>query len=265
MQTAMKLARRGGPMSVERVTFALELLAGKQLGLSLTEMCRQLDVPKASLLDLLRGLEDLNFVKKNDGGRYQLGDAAIAFAHSALASHGFLDLARPFLSRLARESGETALIAYLDEEDMTAVYVDKVECESPIRYTVPLGLRRELYACSVGKAMLAYLPQTRLDKYLRRTSLEPFTEGTIVDASRLRSELDEIRRREVATTRDERTVGASGFAAPIRTSDGAVIAGIVVAGPSSRVFPIASKLSGLVRDAANGISSRVGETSKQSK
>jgi len=263
VETITRLARRGGPMSVERVTSALELLAGKRLGLTLAELSRQLDVPKASLLDLLRGLEDIHYVEKDDTGRYQLGSGAIAFARATLVSHDFIELARSFLSRLVRDSGETALVAYLDEEEMVAVYVDKIESDSPIRYTVPLGLRRELYACSVGKALLAHLPSAQLEEYLRRTPLEAFTERTISDAGRLRSELDAVRRNGFATTQDERTTGASGFAAPVLASDGTIVAGITVAGPTSRVLPKASRLCALVRDTAREMSSSLGEISTQ--
>jgi len=252
-------------MAVERVTGTLELLARKRLGLTLTELAHQLDVPKVSLLDLLRGLEDLHYVQKDEIGRYRLGSAAISFARTALAAHDFLEAARPFLKRLARETGETALIAYLDEEEMVAVYVDKIESDSPIRYTVPLGLRRELYAASVGKALLAHLLPEHLEKYLRETRFEDFTGRTIVDVKRLRSELNDIRENGFATTEDERTIGASGIAAPVLSANGTIVAGIVVAGPTSRVLPKQAHLCMIVRDAAREMSSGLDDAFLQSK
>jgi DNA-binding IclR family transcriptional regulator len=260
METITRSGRRAAPMAVERVTATLELLAGKRLGLTLTELAQQLDVPKVSLLDLLRGLEDLRYVQKNEIGRYLLGSAAISFARAALAGHDFLEAARPFLKRLARDSGETALIAYLDEEEMVAVYVDKIESESPIRYTVPLGLRRELYAASVGKALLANLSPAGIDKYLAETSFENFTDRTIVDVKKLRSELNDIRKNGFATTEDERTTGASGIAAPVLSANGAIIAGVVVAGPTSRVLPKQKRLCAIVRNTAREMSSSLGDT-----
>ena len=260
MESVARQGRRVAPMAVERVTATLELLAGKRLGLTLSELAHQLDVPKVSLLDLLRGLEDLHYVQKNEMGRYLLGSAAISFARAALAGHDFLEAARPFLKRLARESGETALIAYLDEEEMVAVYVDKIESDSPIRYTVPLGLRRELYAASVGKALLANLPPAQLDRYLHDIRFEDFTGRTIVDRKRLRSELNDIRKNGFATTEDERTIGASGIAAPILSAQGTIVAGVVVAGPTSRVLPKQSRLCTIVRDAAREMSSGLDDT-----
>lgn len=246
--------RRTSPLAVERVTDTLELLARKHLGATLSDASRQLNVPKASLLDILRGLGSRRYVRKDESGRYHLDAGAFGFARSALASHAVLDVAHPVLDRLVRESSETALIARLDETELVSVYVDKVESESPIRYTVPLGLRRELHATSAGKVLLAHFSPEALEAYLEKKALEKFTRRTIVEPEALRRELKRVRSDGLAFTQDERTDGASGIAAPVTDLDGYVVASLTVAGATTRMMAGRARLKQLVRNSAAQIS-----------
>jgi DNA-binding IclR family transcriptional regulator len=252
-------------MAVKRAIDTIEVLARHRLGLTLAELSRRLSVPKASLFEVMKGLEDRIYVSRNEAGRYELGSSALSFARAALATNNLGQVARPILQTLVRKTGETALLALLDEEAMVAVYVDKVESESPIRYTVPLGLRRELHGASVGKALLAFMPAPLREKYLSAKRLERFTAATIVNLKEIRRDIETIRQTGVALTVDERTEGASGIAAPVFGAGGVLVAGVSLAGPSPRMTAGRDRFVPLVRDAAAQISAVLADEETKSK
>jgi len=222
-----------GPQSVARITGILELLALRPEGDGLTGISRALRAPKTSLVGLLKGLQQLEYVvRKQD--RYLLGPAASAFAMSVIPGRNVVHLARPLLRQLARETGETALLGVASPAGDVAVYVDTVESENPVRYTVPIGESRDLYCSAVGKCMLAHFEEQRVARYLKGHRLLPHTARTITGASRLLEELKRIRASGVAFSEDERMVGVSAVAAPAFARAPEPIAVFVVGGPTDR-------------------------------
>jgi DNA-binding IclR family transcriptional regulator len=178
----------------------------------------------------------------------------VALAISVVARQGLQDLARPVLQRLADQTGETSLIGTLASDADLVMYVDKVESANPVRYTVPLGERRELYASAVGKVLLAHMAADRCDTYLRNEKLRAFTPKTITSVRTLRQEISEIREAGLALTVDERVVGVSALAAPIHGEGGRVIAAIVIAGPSERMRTALKQHKASLRAAAKSLS-----------
>ncbi len=251
--------RSAGPRSVVRVAETLQLIARSEAGYSLAELARRLDVPKASMADILSGLVASSFLFKNPDGRFVLGTGAIAFARTAVSSCSLVDVTHHHLELLVRSINETAVVARLDYESMVSMYVDKVESDHSVRYSVPLGLRRELYATSAGKVILAHLPKAEQSAYLRSVSFERFTPRTIVDRKVIEQELDEVMRVGFASTEDERSVGASGIAAPVLDSEGQLLCALTVAGPTTRIQPRRDEIIAHVRETARRIGSAFGQ------
>jgi IclR family acetate operon transcriptional repressor len=253
--TGRSETRSVGPRSVERVTETLQLIGRSESGYSLAELARRLDVPKASMADILAGLVASSFLSKNAAGRFVLGSGALAFARMAVSSSSLVDVTHHHLEVLVKSVNETAVIARLDYESMVSVYVDKVESDHSVRYSVPLGLRRELYAASAGKVILSHLPKSELSAYLRSVSLERFTPRTIVDRKAIERELDDVVRLGFASTEDERSVGASGISAPVLDSEGQLLCVVTVAGPTTRILPVRGEIIANVRETARRIGS----------
>ncbi|MEV1239812.1 IclR family transcriptional regulator [Nonomuraea sp. NPDC050022] len=114
-----------------------------------------------------------------------------------------------------------------------------------------MGQRTPSHATSSGKVLLAFgalwLPA------------EParFTPSTLTEAGRLG--LAEIRERGWATTVEELEVGLNAVAAPIRGSDGSVVAAVSVSGPSYRLTPERlPEVGALLAEGAREISQRIG-------
>jgi IclR family acetate operon transcriptional repressor len=118
------------------------------------------------------------------------------------------------------------------------------------------------HCISSGKALLAYLPQQRLERILTK-ALPRFTEKTITDPILLQEELERVRQQGYAVAQEELEVGLSAVAAPIRNHEGEVVAAVSVSGPSFRLSSEKmSELAELTRRTANEISHQLGYVGK---
>lgn len=261
----MTLKPPPSPRSVERVLDVLEFLAHRRHGASLGAISRLLDIPKASLSTLTASMRQRSYILRAENGTLQLGSAAFAFARMVTAPVVLVDLAHPFLEELAKNAGETVLIATLMPDDMVAVYIDKAESENPIRYTVPVGLKRELHAAAAGKVLLAFQDADFRAAYVDR-GLEHFTDSTITAPDALERHLEEIRNQGFAFTEQDRTMGANAIAAPIWGADGELMASLTLAGPTNRMQQQFESLVDQVLETTRKISERInGENKKNSK
>jgi DNA-binding IclR family transcriptional regulator len=113
------------PRSPLRVMNILEELAKQPSGLLLVQLCERLDLPKTSLLSLLRALEEASYVVKHNGV-YQLGEAALRLSSLIAVSFPFPHSVHDQLVRLMNRCNETVMLATLSEDREASVYVDKV-------------------------------------------------------------------------------------------------------------------------------------------
>jgi DNA-binding IclR family transcriptional regulator len=242
------------PQSVDRIFAVLDYLAIEREGDTLARIARRVGAPKTSMVGLLAGMVGGGFLARDSNGVYTLGLGMMSLALRVTARTDFTRLARPVLQQLVADTGETALLGTLVPGANLAMYVDKVESANPIRYTVSLGERRELYSSAMGKLLLAHMDKARREKYLRAEPFKAFTANTITSVRRLREELDEIVRDGLARTDSERVMGASALAAPVLDVSGALIFGLVLAGPSDRMRAHRRNLESRLRDAARRLS-----------
>ncbi len=252
------LAPRAGPQSVGRIFTILDSIAGARVGATLSDLARITASPKTSLVGLLAGLCAEGCLVRDAAGRYALGPRVHALAMRAMAGRELAELARPVLAGLVEATGETAVLGALAPDADLAIYLDRVESSSSIRYAVAVGERRDLYCTAMGKALLAYFEPARLERYLKSTPRRKFTPTTITGRAELAAELARVRRDGVARSNGERVSSASALAAPIFAADGTVAAALLIAGPSERMRINAKVNERLLRQAAEECSRLAG-------
>lgn len=220
-----------GVQALERGLRLLNLVAfGGQEGWGVNELVRASGMHKTTVIRVLASLQSHRYVDRDERGRYRIGPAAISLGAS---SHGRLrEIGRPYLTRLAAATGETALLHVL--HDNATLCIDKVDSPSPIRVTYEVGSEGPLYAGTSGKVLLAFMPQEDQDRYLKSVTLTRLTETTIVDPDALRANLDEIRRRGYVATPGELDANIYGVGCPIWNRNGDLEAGLALVGPAYR-------------------------------
>lgn len=243
-------ANAQAPQSVDRILTILDLLASSESGEKLADLARVLGAPKTSLVGLLAGMINSGYLVRNPDGLYRLGPRMYSLSMRVVGSLNLAVLARPVLEWLEEKTEETCLLGALAPDGNTAMYIDKVESRSALRYTVSLGEHRELYCTAIGKLLLAYMPEAQQRRYLQRTRLQAHTPDTIVSSARLLEDLAEIRSTGLSRTRGERVLCASAISAPVFGFQGELLVGIVIAGPSERIRANEPLQIRLLREAA---------------
>ncbi len=218
---------------LDRAFQILDLLSDSQQGCHLADMSRSLKVPKSTVHRILMVLERHRYVRREPSdGRFRLGSKPLELECSVVADMDVTQACRPFLRRLVAETGETAHLGILCQEQVISLANEQswhTLTPSTIGRNVPA------YCTSLGKALLAALPDESLDKYLAGRKLDARTPNTITRAEALRAELRKTRLRGYAIDNEEFEKGLKCVAAPVRSLGGGLAAGIGIAGPVSRL------------------------------
>ena len=251
-----KTSAGGNLQSVSRALRALEQIAeAGELGI--TELGKRLGVHKATASRLVATLAEHGMVERDPvSEKYRLGFGLIRLAGAAMAGLDLVRTARPILEDLADKSRETVNLGVLSGDSV--VYIDQVAGTRSIVAVSWVGRRTPVHSASNGKVLLAFMDEPDRERLLAEP-LERATKNTVVDAAKLRAQLAEVRVRGYATTMEELEEGLNAVAAPIRRSDGQVVAAISVSGPAFRMRPVDLPRMALVTmEAATAISRRLG-------
>ena len=200
-------------------------------GAGVTELSDHLDLPKSTLHNYLATLEQEEYVRK-DGTTYHVGLRFLDLGAYARDQIEMFEVAKPELEHLATETGELANL--LVEEHGKGSYLYRTRGEMAVQVRGHVGTRAPLHSTSLGKAILAHLPDSRVEQIIDEHGLAPSTPETITDPETLFEELAAIRDRGVAFDDEERLRGLRCVAAPIRAND-EVVGAISVSGPTNRL------------------------------
>lgn len=212
----------------------LEFLVAADRALTLSEIMRGFDAPKASLHRMLATLEASGLVVREPGGRnaYSIGPR-LSRLGIAIATHsGSQQLRHAILARLVGEIGETVNLTMLHET--TVLYLDRVEASWPLRLEMQPGTRVPLHCSAGGKLLLALLPGDQRAQLLRQLVLQPFTANTITTLASLKAELDDCARTQIGVDNEEFVAGICCVAVPVHDKQGHVVAALAVHSPTVR-------------------------------
>jgi IclR family acetate operon transcriptional repressor len=223
---------------IESVDRALTLLLALEETGSLTvaEAGDLLGASRSTAHRLLKMLQYRGFVRQDPRTRTYVGGPAIL--RIGLAAVNQLDiraLARPTLEAIVGEVDETAHLVVLQRAD--ALFLDCVEGGKAIRAAARTGTSLPAHSTAGGKALLARLPEARLDALLAETRLPALTPYSLTSARALKKDLERVRERGYAVNDRESEIGLRAVAAVIAQAPErlSMDAAITVSGPDSRI------------------------------
>jgi len=252
-----------GPRSLARLLGLFDVLSMMPNGMSLAELNVTLESPKSSLLNLLRPLVAEGYLI-HSAGVYRLGPSIFRLAASVMSAWNFPKMIRPFMAELVERTGESALLGVLNQEAEVLTYVEIVDSPHPVRYQIPVGTTRPIYASTAGRLLLAYVDKPWRDQYVNTVAFKVKTAIPVTRASLVR-ELDKIRAEGVSSSIDGYSVGLAAVAAPVFDGDGRCIASVNIAGPSDRFRDDLESLKATVKDVAARASGLVGRVESRAK
>jgi DNA-binding IclR family transcriptional regulator len=188
----------------------LELFQQSHEPLALTEVSRQVKVPKSSAFRILRTLEIAGYLQRLEGERFSIVPGA-GFMQNHLLKQ-VADASRNWMKNLSQEFRETISLAFLFESHIQVIAV----IDSPQRVSMGnmVGGLIPPHASSLGKCITAFQSDTRRDMLLRSFGLVRFTPGTIVEEVTLNKELHLVRAQGYASDLDSQAVAAISISTP---------------------------------------------------
>lgn len=223
----------------------------------ISDISNSLGLNKSTVSRTMATLASEGFVFKDpDTKKYRLGLSILSLSGIVNSNMDVYRESQSILNRLVENIGETAHISLLDKLDV--IYLQKVECNHPVRFLTHVGRRNPPYCTSSGKVILAYSDEEVVEAIIKR-GFKKYTKNTITDPEKLREHLAEIRRNGYTFSLEEMNEGVNSIAAPVFDYRGKILAALSVVGPKQRIQ--AHKIPGLAKkiiDAANEVSERMG-------
>lgn len=195
-----------------------------------SDIADHLNLPTSTTFDHLRTLEQCELVVKN-GSTYEIGTRFLEFGGYTRSRNEVYRTALPEIQKLARKTGEHANL--MIEEFGRGVFFAKATGEEAFQLDTHIGKRVHLQTTALGKAILAFLPDDRVDEILETRGLPEITRHTITDREQLLNELEDVREQGYATDDEERILGVRCVAAPVLDNNETILAAVSVSGAKS--------------------------------
>lgn len=219
----------GGTEAADRVADVLLLFAQSDHPLGVTQIGRSLSLSKAVVHRILQSLASRSLVQVVSGNStYALGPAATSLGTKSWSQLDVRSLASPILRHLREGTRETTTLSVLVGHQR--IYLDQFESPQEVKMVVELGARFPLHSGASSRAILAHLPQTIIDETVRQ--LQEIDPG--LDTEEYLKNLELIRAKGYAVSRNERKTGAASIAAAFFDSAGNVVGSISSSGPVFR-------------------------------
>lgn len=224
--------------------------------MAVAELAERAGLNRASAYRIVSLLEEFGFLQRldQDGRRtYRPGLRVLTLGRTALESLELPSIALPYLQELWQECGQTVNLACLD--DTYSLILLRLKTTDIVNIRLFVGSRLPAHCTSVGKAIMAWLPDQELEQLIARIDFGKLTERTVDSPDQLRQQLVEVRRRGLAVSDQELAVGLRAVAAPV-FSGTSVVAAVNIAVPAGTIDQgyLESTLGTAVRRTADQVS-----------
>jgi len=244
---------------IQRAVKLLRQIARGDTVSNMNRTARLLDINRSTLFRLLKTLELEGLIEAtDDGSGYRIGIGLMEIAAQSAVSTDLIQVAAPFLRRLAEQVGLSAHLGILDGTDVILMF--RHTPAVPLTTNLQLGSRLPAHATTLGRIILAQLPPAEVTELYRGRTIAALTPKVPSNLKQLHAMLDEDRKLGLAHSFNHYLEGIASIAAPIFGQDGKVVASLNVVG-SIAAFDETKKnyqqLADAVRTAGIEISRRV--------
>ncbi|WP_066388738.1 IclR family transcriptional regulator [Neobacillus mesonae] len=222
--------------------------------ISVGELSKEVEINKSTLFRILKTLQRRGYIFQQENGDYGLrAEEFYILADRFDQNEALQRTLRPELERLAKLCGETVTLSALVDKNVECI--DKIDSQQSVYVTQIVGRYSPLHAAASGKAVLAFIPQTKVEKIVGKGDLKKFTESTTVSKEDLLEDLKEIKEKGFSISHGELDLGVSAVAAPIFSKSRTVVGSVSILGFSQKFTEERIKdLSVILLDAARNMS-----------
>jgi IclR family pca regulon transcriptional regulator len=201
--------------------------------MKLTEIARVNDMNLPTARRYLHTLVKMGFVVKDETNQtFQMTAKVLRLGSCVFETMEIKQRLLPYINTINKTYDVTTHCAILEGTEV--VTVERLRSSDVVNLDITTGSRLPVYCTSLGKAILAYLPQVERTRICRRIRFKPFTPYTITEPRRFLSELERTRDRGYATAVQELSLGLKTMAVPVFDVQDNVVASFGVSYPITR-------------------------------
>jgi IclR family transcriptional regulator, pca regulon regulatory protein len=223
--------------SLERGLAILSCFTPARPVLGIADIADHLGMSRSTTHRYVITLVALGYLEQGASRKYRLGLRVTDLGMAALNSTGLREHSRPYIQELRQRTSYAVSLAVLDGADI--LLVDRApsfrRVQSKIDLDLHPGSRLPAYCTSMGKLLLANLPDSEQRVLFTSMKLAKRGPNTITSKRALRDELDEVRTAGFAVNDQELGPDLYSISAPVRREDREVVAAIGMAAHSSMI------------------------------
>ena len=199
--------------------------------LTLSDVARLVNLPRASVRRSLLTLQTLGYVESN--GRYfALSPQVLTLAQAYLSSSPVPRVAQPFLEKVSERLGESCSLSILHDDEV--IYIARSTRKRIGSLNRDVGAHLPAHCTSMGRVLLAALSDAELDQFLAKHQFASFTKHTITDKKELRAAVEKARRNRYSLMDQQLEIDLRSLAVPVQNAGGRTIAAMNVSTRASR-------------------------------
>jgi IclR family pca regulon transcriptional regulator len=218
--------------SLARGLAVIRAFSDQRRSLTIAQISHRTGIPRAAVRRCLYTLKQLGYAD-SDANNFTLKPKALTLGYSYLSSTPLTVSAQPCLNNISRTLNESCSLAVLDDNEV--LYVSRSATSRIMSVALNTGSRLPAYCTSLGRTILAHMPEDQLDAYFEKVKLKAYTQRTVVSVKRLKEILAEARRAGYVVVEEELEVGLRSIAVPVRGAAGEVLAALNIGAQATRV------------------------------
>jgi len=210
--------------SLERGLKILQVFGESSRPLTLTEVANACKLNKTATQRFLYTLCSLEYLHHDSNKSYFLGTKVLSLGFSYFNASSLVKIVKPYLDELSFQFNKTVNLAALNDTEALILY--RKEVAKFLKFDIGPGSKFPAYAGSLGKMLLAGLPEKELKKRINRMKLFPVTPKTITSKEMLLREIKEIRKQGYSMNHQELSMDLEGFAVALIDAKADIIGAI---------------------------------------
>jgi DNA-binding IclR family transcriptional regulator len=219
--------------SVKKVISVLEYVIYAPKSVNTVQVAKHFNMSVPNAYKYLTELEKCGLIIKHNDKTYIPSFKIVEYSSIILKKINIRELAHPLLFDLMAKTGQSVHLGVI--EGLKGVYIDKVEGPNSLPMISKVGATFDLYCTSLGKALLAFLDEQKIDLYLNKIEFIKKAKNTIIDKLKLIKNLKSIKQMKYAVDMEENEDGIVCIGAPIFNFEGFPIAAVSISVVANRV------------------------------
>lgn len=201
----------------------LECFRAEHPRLAIADVAAMTGLDRATVRRCLLTLHDLGYADY-DGKFFSMTPRVLRLGMDALATLPLPQIAQPWLDQLSEQIGESVSVSILDGTEI--VYIARAAQKRVMSIGLMPGSRLPAHCTSMGRVLLAALPDEKAQAVIEESDLTPRTPRSLTSPDEILTEIVRTRRQGYAMVDQEVELGLRSLAVPVYNARDMVVAAL---------------------------------------